>query len=158
MDLVAFNSVITSSTFYYPNLNIDYKDLYDFHVQKKNMITIIASAKEHIIPYGVCNLNTSGQFKNIKEKPKINFLASSGIYVIHPSVLRLIPKNKRFDFPDLVAAVKRKKIKIGVFPIDDNSWADVGQWSEYKKTLNLLGYKETLNFTNTLKKNLDQQI
>jgi len=106
------------------------------------MITIIASAKEHTIPYGVCNLSTSGQFKDIKEKPKINFLASSGIYVVHPSVLRLIPKNKRFDFPELVVAAKRKKIKIGVFPIDDNSWADVGQWSEYKKTLNLLGYKD----------------
>ena len=123
-------------------VNIDYKDLYDFHEKKKNMITIMASAKEHIIPYGVCNLGTSGQFKNIKEKPKINFLASSGIYVVHPSVLRLIPKNKRFDFPELVVAAKRKKIKIGVFPIDDNSWADVGQWSEYKKTLNLLGYKD----------------
>ena len=55
---------------------------------------------------------------------------------------RLIPKNKRFDFPELIVAAKRKKIKIGVFPIDDNSWADVGQWSEYKKSLNLLGYKD----------------
>ena len=33
-------------------------------------------------------------------------------------------------------------LKIGVFPIDDNSWSDIGQWSEYKKTLNLLGYDD----------------
>ena len=120
-------------------VNIDYKDLYNFHEKNKNMITIIASAKEHIIPYGICNLSVNGQLKNIEEKPKFNFLASAGIYVVHPSVLRIIPKNKKFDFPELIVAAKKKKMKIGVFPIDDNSWSDIGQWSEYKKTLNLLG-------------------
>lgn len=123
-------------------VNIDYTDLYNFHEKNKNMITIIASAKEHIVPYGVCNLSATGRLKNIEEKPKFNFLASAGIYVVHPSVLKLIPKNKKFDFPELIIAAKRKKIKIGVFPIDDNSWSDIGQWSEYKKTLNLLGYND----------------
>lgn len=123
-------------------VNINYNDLYDFHLKNKNMITIIASAKEHIIPYGICNLSATGQLKNIEEKPKFNFLANAGIYVVHPSVLKLIPKNKRFDFPELIIAAKKRKIRIGVFPIDDNSWSDIGQWSEYKKTLNLLRYND----------------
>ena len=28
---------------------------------------------------------------------------------------------------------KKKKKKIGVFPIDENEWIDVGQWEEYEK-------------------------
>mgnify|MGYP004146148829 CR=1 FL=1 len=25
--------------------------------------------------------------------------------------------------------------KVGVFPIDDDAWIDVGQWAEYHKTI-----------------------
>ena len=28
--------------------------------------------------------------------------------------------------------------KIGVFPIDEDAWIDVGQWSEYKKVIEKL--------------------
>ena len=29
--------------------------------------------------------------------------------------------------------------KIGVFPISDNAWLDIGEWAEYKKTLTKFG-------------------
>ena len=60
------------------------------------MITIVASAKEKVIPYGVCNLSPDGRLKNIKEKPKFSFLAISGIYCVNPKILKFIPKNKKF--------------------------------------------------------------
>tara|TARA_B100000575_G_scaffold294601_1_gene312011 strand:+ start:8265 stop:9326 length:1062 start_codon:yes stop_codon:yes gene_type:complete len=120
-------------------VNLDFKDFYDFHKKKKNKITIVASAKEHIIPYGVCNLSSEGRLKNISEKPKINFLAMAGIYCVEPDVIKLIPKSKKFDFPELVLAAKLKKMKIGVFPINDDSWLDTGQWQEYKKAIDVLG-------------------
>ena len=31
---------------------------------------------------------------------------------------------------------KKKGYKIGIFPISDEDWADIGQWSEFK-SLNL---------------------
>ena len=49
------------------------------------------------------------------------------------SKLKLIPKNKYFDMTDLINAAKKRKKKIGVFPIDENEWVDVGQWEEYEK-------------------------
>ena len=54
----------------------------------------------------------------------------------------MIPKNKKFDFPELISLVKKKKYKVGVFPIDDNSWFDVGQWEEYRKTINKMKINE----------------
>ena len=33
---------------------------------------------------------------------------------------------------------KRKKKQIGMYPIDDESWIDVGQWSEYHKAIEKL--------------------
>ena len=54
------------------------------------------------------------------------------------NVLKIIPKNKKFDFTELIMIAKKNKFKIGVFPINDSNWLDVGQWSEYKKTIDLL--------------------
>ena len=122
--------------------NIDCKDIIKFHEKKKNLITIIASAKQHIIPYGICNINKKGELKKITEKPKINFLASSGIYLVNQRALKLIPNNKKFDFPQLISLAKKRGYKIGVFPIDDSSWFDVGQWEEYRKTIDKMKINE----------------
>ena len=103
-----------------------------------NAITIIASAKEYQVPYGICDLNNKGLLYSIKEKPKFNFLANTGIYVLSPSVFKLIPNKKKFHFTNLISAAKRKNLRIGVYPIDDNLWLDVGQWSEFKKVVDFL--------------------
>ena len=38
----------------------------------------------------------------------------------------------------LITLAKNKKKQIGVYPIDDDSWIDVGQWSEYHKAVDRL--------------------
>ena len=50
----------------------------------------------------------------------------------------IIPKNKEYNMPDLIQLLKRKKKRIVVYPIDDESWIDVGQWSEYQKAIEKL--------------------
>ena len=51
----------------------DYTSIYNFHVKQKNDVTLVASAKEFIIPYGTCELDTDGFLSHINEKPKYNF-------------------------------------------------------------------------------------
>lgn len=119
-------------------LKIDYKDLFSFHKKNRNYVTIVASAKEFKIPYGVCNIDKKGNLKKINEKPNYNFLVSSGIYLINPKILKHIPKNKKFDFNEFIKILLQKNIKIGVYPIDDNLWIDVGKLSEYNKALKLI--------------------
>jgi NDP-sugar pyrophosphorylase family protein len=52
--------------------------------------------------------------------------------------LKFIPKNKKYDFTDFVDQLIKKKKKVGVFPIVEDLWIDVGQWPEYKKSIRLL--------------------
>ena len=65
----------------------------------------------------------------------MDFLINVGLYVMKPSILNLIPVNKYFDFPDLIKTSKNKNKKIGIYPIYDNRWFDIGQWSEYQRSL-----------------------
>ena len=89
------------------------------------------------IPYGNCILNKEGHLAHIDEKPKYDFLINTGLYILNPEILDLIPNNKFYHITDLIDDAKKQGKKIGVTPINDEDWIDIGQWTEYKKAVRL---------------------
>jgi NDP-sugar pyrophosphorylase family protein len=132
--------IVTS--FFVSNCDIiiqcDYSKIYKFHKKGNFDLTLVSSIQHHIIPYGVCKLENDGSLKNIKEKPEYNFLVNTGMYILNPDILQFIPKNKSFDMTDLIKRLKERKKKIGVYPVSEKSWIDVGQWEEYKRAIKIL--------------------
>jgi len=116
----------------------DYASLYEFHLNGGYDISLVASAKAYVIPYGTCELNGDGHLSHINEKPSYDFLINTGLYVLNPQVLGLIPEGVFFHITHLIEKVKEKGLKVGVFPIDDDAWLDVGQWAEYRKAVDVL--------------------
>ena len=119
-------------------VDVNYRELIKFHEDEKNDLTLIASAKEYSVPYGLCTLNNEGYLDKIIEKPKYDFLVNTGLYVINPKVISLIPLNSFYNMNDFITLLKLKKMRVGVFPIDGKNWLDVGEWPEYKKTISKL--------------------
>ena len=119
-------------------INSDYREIYKFHKDNNFDITLVASVKDYIIPYGTCELNNSGHLSHINEKPKYEFLINTGLYIINPDILELIPDDKLYHITHLIDSAKKTGKKIGVFPIDEDAWFDVGQWAEYSKTIDRL--------------------
>ena len=119
-------------------IKTDYTKLYKFHQKMDYDLTLVASAKEYIIPYGTCEINSDGDLSQINEKPKYDFLINTGMYVLNPEVLKIIPKNSFYHITHLVEEMKRQGKKVGVFPVDDDAWIDVGQWAEYETALGKL--------------------
>ena len=119
-------------------IKADYVNLYEFHQKGGYDITLVASAKEYIIPYGTCELNGDGHLSHISEKPKYDFLINTGLYILNPDVLSIIPKNKFYHITHMIENLKNAGKKIGVFPIDDDTWIDIGHWAEYKKVIDKL--------------------
>jgi len=119
-------------------ININLDDLMYFHASNGNDMTLVVSSKEHVVPYGTCKLTKKGYLEKIVEKPKLDFFVNVGLYVLNPVLLKLIPKNKTYDMTDLIKLAKTKKKRISAYPIDDESWIDVGQWSEYHKAVDRL--------------------
>ena len=116
-------------------IKADYASLYEFHQKNNFDITLVASAKEYIIPYGTCELNDEGHLSHINEKPKYDFLINTGLYILNPDVLDIIPENKVYHITHLIEDAKNQGKKVGVFPIDEDDWIDVGQWAEYQKAI-----------------------
>ena len=119
-------------------IKTNYVDLYKFHQQNNYDITLVASMKNYTIPYGTCELNGEGHLKQINEKPEFDFLVNTGLYVLNPDVLRLIPEGKMYHITQLIDDAKNNGMEVGVYPIDDDSWIDVGQWAEYQKAVEQL--------------------
>ena len=62
-------------------------------------------------------------------------MVNTGLYVLNPKIFKYIKKNHYLDFDSLLKIIKNKKLKIGLFPIEDKNWKDVGQWTEYRQTI-----------------------
>ena len=87
-------------------------------------------------PYGVCTISKKGDLLKIDEKPVSKQFVNVGYYIINKKMLKFIPKGKKMDVTELIKKLKRSKKKIKIYPIDDENWFDVGQWSNYKNTIN----------------------
>ena len=112
-------------------VDVNFDDLLKYHKQNKNQATILGIIRNIKIPYGVLKIK-NGILNEIVEKPEYHFIVNSGIYILEPDIIDLIPENEPMDMPDLLLLAKKKRFKIQVYPINC-SWFDVGEWKEYKK-------------------------
>jgi len=120
-------------------IDTDYSDILKFHNNNKNVITIVCSMKNFKIPYGVIETFSGGALKKIKEKPEYDFLVNTGMYIIEKEVLKMIPAGKFYHMTDLITDCKNSGYKIGVYPISENAWTDIGQMKELFSTFKKFG-------------------
>tara|TARA_B100000787_G_C16195401_1_gene300407 strand:+ start:2124 stop:3188 length:1065 start_codon:yes stop_codon:yes gene_type:complete len=112
------------------------KNVLDFHEKNLNDLTIVVAQKKIQIPYGVCIINKKGKFIKIDEKPTSKQFVNVGYYILNKKMFKYIPKGVKMDVTELIKKIKSGKNKVNIYPIEDESWFDVGQWSNYKSTLN----------------------
>ena len=105
----------------------DYSKIYSYHKEHNNLITMICALKNFSIPYGVINLANEGTIKSMEEKPTFSFFANTGCYIVEPEVIDDIPDNFFVDFPDIIEKYRLEGKKVGVYPISENAWLDMGE-------------------------------
>jgi len=119
-------------------IKADYSDIYQFHLQNDNDITVIGSMQHFSIPYGVLEMKTGGSLASIIEKPEYDLFVNTGLYLIKKEVINQVPANVKYDFPELMLKIKNNNGKVGIYPVSQQSWIDIGQWQEYHNAVNKL--------------------
>lgn len=126
-----------NSTFFVSNCDIlvdqDYADILSYHREQKNEITVVAALLNIKVPYGVLNTNAQGQLEGLTEKPELFYKINTGLYILEPSVFKDIPKNEFYHITDLIEKLLHLGRKVGVFPVSEKSWRDMGNWDEFLK-------------------------
>lgn len=119
------------STFILTNCDIiideDIAKIYEFHKEKKNLVTMVCSLKKVRVPYGVIEIDNNGEMMKMTEKPEFSYLTNTGVYVVEPEVIDEIQDNESIGFPDVMIKLRNKGQRIGIYPITENSWMDMGQ-------------------------------
>ena len=122
-------------TFFVTNCDIlidqDYSEILDYHRSNKNDITIIAALKHYSIPYGTIKTGDNSELVELTEKPDITFKINSGMYILEPHLLAEIPKDTFFHITELIDKIKKRKGRVGVFPVSEKSWKDIGEWGQF---------------------------
>ena len=125
------------SPFFFTNcdtlLDVDFGDIYEYHKKHGNLVTMICAFKHYTVPYGVVELGQDGNIAAMREKPELDFLTNTGVYVVEPRVVEEMRDGEVIGFPDVIERYRAAGEKVGVYPIGENSWMDMGQLEELEK-------------------------
>jgi len=110
---------------------IDYSSIMKKHIKSDSIATIGVFPREVKIDFGVLEIDNDYQLLDYKEKPKIDYLVSMGIYAFKKSVLEFIPKSEYLDMPTLMINLKRAGKRVLTFK-SNCDWLDIGRAEDYE--------------------------
>jgi NDP-sugar pyrophosphorylase family protein len=118
--------------------SLDYRALYDTHVEQGNALTIATHRRTVKTEYGVLHLDGRyGETRRVvgyEEKPEFHYVVSMGIYVVGPGVLELIEPGEPLDFPDLVQRLLDDGRSVGSY-VYHGYWLDIGRHDDYAQAV-----------------------
>lgn len=134
--------------------DFDLSKAIDFHKERKAALTIVLTRVPNPLQYGIVITEDDGRIVRFLEKPTWGEVFSdtinTGIYIIEPEVLGLIPEKKNWDFSkNLFPAMLSRGDRLFGY-IAEGYWKDVGNLDEYLNVhLDLLAGKVKTGFDGT---------
>jgi dTDP-glucose pyrophosphorylase/CBS domain-containing protein len=108
---------------------VDFRAMHHFHREHNADLTVAVRQYEFSVPYGV--IDTDGvAVRGISEKPVVKQFINAGIYLLSPTVQRMIPNGQPYDIPDLIHMLIAAGRPIVCFPIREY-WLDIGKADHY---------------------------
>jgi len=106
-----------------------------FHRERKAAATIVLTRVPNPLQYGIVITEEDGRIVRFLEKPSwgevFSDTVNTGIYILEPEVLSLIPAGKSFDFSrNLFPAMLARGDRLLGY-VADGYWKDVGNLDEY---------------------------
>lgn len=107
-----------------------------FHEKNKSQATILLTRVPNPLQFGIVMTAENGAITRFLEKPSWGEVFSdtinTGIYILEPEVLKMIPYQKEFDFSkDLYPAMLEQKKPLFGY-ITECYWRDIGNLTEYQ--------------------------
>lgn len=116
----------------------DMRDVYDYHCENHNDLTIVTAVKSFRIPYGVIETGEDGLMTALKEKPELTYMINTGVYILNPGCIDEIPQGEFFHITHLMEKIKARGGRVGCFPVSEHAWKDMGEWPEYLRMIDVL--------------------
>ena len=117
--------------------DLDYYDLYRYHIENEAAVTVALHATEVKIDLGVLKLDARSEVMEYIEKPTYSYNVSMGVYIVQPEVVARLPKGQRIDFPDMVHMLLSEGQRVLGYHFD-GQWLDIGRPDDYARAVTLI--------------------
>ena len=118
--------------------NVDYEDFF-LHFQMHDAEMSVAAVPYNIsIQLGILDLD-GRDVQGLIEKPKYNYYANAGIYLIKKRALAEIPEDTFFHATHLVEKLIAQGKKVIRYPLN-GTWIDIGTHQEYERAKELVNH------------------
>jgi NDP-sugar pyrophosphorylase family protein len=105
--------------------DIRYGEVLDFHNINKGKATMAIKLQEWQNPFGV--VKTDGlQIIGYEEKPISQNYINAGVYVLEPSVIKLLRKSSKYDMPEVFTILQEMNELVIAYPSHEQ-WTDLGR-------------------------------
>ncbi len=117
--------------------NFDLQKVLDFHEENQALATITLTPVKDPLQFGVVITDKEQKIIQFLEKPGwgevISDTINTGIYVLEPEVLALIPEGENYDFSqDLFPKLLQMEAELYGFPVK-GYWRDIGNTDSYRE-------------------------
>lgn len=106
----------------------DVRKIIEHHQKEKNKVTMVCSLKKFEVPYGVVHFSDGGEISSFEEKPQLSFFTNTGYYILEPDIFDFIHQGEKIGMPDIIDRMRLQGKKVGIYPISENAWLDMGQF------------------------------
>lgn len=122
-------------------IHADYNDIYKYHVESGNELTIVSALKNIVVPYGVIHSSENGTIESMQEKPKLSYFVNTGMYILNPELVDDIPQDEFFHMTHLADKLMKEGRRVGMYPISEDSFLDMGEFEEMHRMEEKLNLK-----------------
>lgn len=111
-------------------IDADYYEIFQYHKESGNALTIVSALKNIVVPYGVLHFKEHGIVTSMEEKPQLSYFVNSGMYVLNPELVNKIPNDTFFHMTDMADMLIREGYQVGMYPVSEDSFLDMGEFEE----------------------------
>jgi NDP-sugar pyrophosphorylase family protein len=111
--------------------DLDYDELYRAHLANGSLLTIAGFRKHVDISLGVLDYDADQMLTGFREKPRLSFDVSMGIYVMDPAILPIFRAEGPYGFDHLVKDLMEAMKPPRIFSFG-GLWLDIGRKEDYE--------------------------
>lgn len=117
---------------------LDFRTAYQAAMKVDSDLVVVTT--EITTPFDFGNVICDGDYLvDVHEKPNLKMEILSGMYIMKPSIFKIIPKDTYYGIDSLIKDMLAKKMKVGRYLMHDY-WLDIGRIDDYQMAQDI--YKE----------------
>jgi NDP-sugar pyrophosphorylase family protein len=114
--------------------DLDFAVFHDRHAKSGELFTVSSAVREHLVDFGVLEPSPDGHLSGFREKPRLTYEVSMGVYMCSRAVLERIPAGRSYGFDHLMLELIRagkpaRLVRHGGY------WLDIGRPDDYAQAI-----------------------